>query len=77
MHGAGLTNMVWSNRLEHVLEVFPPGYRNDCFARLAVQMGSSYHFVSLDQDDVETKMMVARQSVASLIREVGRSSTRR
>ena len=75
MQGAGLTNMVWSHRLEHVLEVFPPGYRNDCFARLAVQMGSKYHFVLLNEGDVETNMKVARQSAESLIREVRRSST--
>ncbi len=75
MHGAGLVNMVWSRRLEQVLEVFPPGYRNDCFARLAVQMGSEYHFVLLTEADAEAKMDLACRTATSLIQKVGRSST--
>ncbi len=75
MHGAGLVNMVWSHRLEHVLEIFPPGYRNDCFARLAVQLGSQYHFVSLDEGDASVEIEAARQSAESLLSQVDRSST--
>ena len=73
MHGAGLTNMVWSRRLEHVLEIFPPGYCNDCFARLAVQMGSEYHFAALTGAGAEAEMEAACQTAAALVEQIGRS----
>lgn len=44
-HGAGLTNMIWSSNLSDVIEIFPSGVRNDCYARLALQRGAKYSFL--------------------------------
>lgn len=45
-HGAGLANMIWRSRGEcSVLEIFPHQFRNDCYARLATQLGFSYDYV--------------------------------
>ena len=41
-HGAGLSNIVFGQRLHHVLELFPTHYFNDCYARLSVSCGVSY-----------------------------------
>ena len=40
-HGAGLANLVFGNRLQHVFELFSPAYFNDCYARLSVGRGIS------------------------------------
>ena len=34
-HGAGLANLVFGDRLQHLLELFSPDYFNDCYARLS------------------------------------------
>jgi capsular polysaccharide biosynthesis protein len=41
-HGAGLGNLVFGNRLGHILELFSPDYFNDCYARLAASRRISY-----------------------------------
>jgi hypothetical protein len=44
-HGAGLANLLWSNPGTKVLEIFPDKPRNDCYARLAVNLELHYDFV--------------------------------
>lgn len=41
-HGAGLAHLTWCAAGGRLVEVFPPGYVNDCFARLAVAVGMDY-----------------------------------
>jgi capsular polysaccharide biosynthesis protein len=41
-HGAGLANLVFGERLQHLLELFSPDYFNDCYARLSVTGGLTY-----------------------------------
>lgn len=45
MHGAGLANMIWARNPCRVVEVFPIGCYNDCFARLALTCGFDYRMV--------------------------------
>lgn len=42
LHGAGLGNMVWAPKQLQVLEIFPPGYLNDCYARMSRSLGFAY-----------------------------------
>ncbi|MBC6988808.1 oligosaccharide flippase family protein [Hymenobacter sp. BT491] len=46
LHGAGLTHMVWANPGLDVLEIFPNGYFNDCYARLATALGHNYQYIA-------------------------------
>jgi hypothetical protein len=46
LHGAGLSNIVWAPKGTQVLEVFPNGYFNDCYARLSIQLGFQYNYVT-------------------------------
>ncbi|MEX2527841.1 MAG: glycosyltransferase 61 family protein [Gemmatimonadota bacterium] len=41
-HGAGLANLVWCPAETRVVELFPAGIFNDCYARLACVRGLSY-----------------------------------
>jgi O-antigen/teichoic acid export membrane protein len=45
LHGAGLSNIIWAPNGLQVLEIFPNGYFNDCYARLAVQFGYNYDYI--------------------------------
>lgn len=47
-HGAGLANLVWCDKPSGVIEIFAHGMHNDCYARLAVSMGSRYRPISCD-----------------------------
>jgi capsular polysaccharide biosynthesis protein len=47
-HGAGLSNLVWSQPGAKVLEIFPAEMFNDCYARLAMNLGLEYRYVSCD-----------------------------
>ena len=49
-HGAGLANMIWSSSLSAVIEIFPVGVRNDCYARLALQRGADYSFLAAEPE---------------------------
>jgi Glycosyltransferase 61 len=53
-HGAGLSNMVWSTGNCRIGEIFTSECQNDCYARLAVQLGFDYRYVILhDGADAE------------------------
>ena len=45
-HGAGLANLIWCEGPSKVIEVFAHGMHNDCYARLAVSLGSRYTPIS-------------------------------
>lgn len=61
-HGAGLGNMVWADPPCHVVEIFPPGVFNDCYARLARDLGFRYSYL-----EETTREETAAQSVLELI----------
>lgn len=44
LHGAGFSNIIFAPFDCKVHEVFPPNYRNDCYARLATGLGMKYSF---------------------------------
>lgn len=54
LHGAGLSNTVWAPSGLNVLEIFPNGYFNDCYARLALQFGHTYDYVACGQSQGKT-----------------------
>lgn len=54
LHGAGLSNIAWAPSGLNVLEIFPNGYFNDCYARLALQLGHSYDYVACGQSQGKT-----------------------
>jgi hypothetical protein len=65
LHGAGLSNITWSPKGLQVLEVFPNGYFNDCYARLAIQLGFEYSYAACGQ--VQGKSASGTISVADVI----------
>jgi hypothetical protein len=58
-HGAGLSNMIWRTGDCHIVEIFTPEWLNDCYARLAVQLGFNYNYVSA-HDGTEASETVRR-----------------
>jgi len=52
-HGAGLANMVFSEPGCDVVELFPTGVFNDCYARLAATCGHSYRSVQLGRGGMD------------------------
>ncbi|ACH37456.1 MAG: hypothetical protein ACD_75C01423G0001 [uncultured bacterium] len=44
-HGAGLSNLVWSEPPCRVIEIFPKNYILDCFAWLSFSQGFDYRYV--------------------------------
>jgi Glycosyltransferase 61 len=65
-HGAGLANMIWSNTLLSVIEIFPVDVRNDCYANLAVKRGAEYSFL-MSEHDPQSSGMVDLQELERLI----------
>jgi capsular polysaccharide biosynthesis protein len=49
-HGAGLANLAWAERIRRVIEIFPTGYFNDCYARLSRTVGAEYRYVMSKPD---------------------------
>ena len=47
-HGAGLSNLVWSEPPCRVVEIFPKNYILDCFAWLSFSHGFDYRYVICD-----------------------------
>ncbi|QWV96394.1 glycosyltransferase family 61 protein [Geomonas nitrogeniifigens] len=47
-HGAGLSNLVWSEPPCRVIEIFPKNYILDCFAWLSFSLGFDYRHVICD-----------------------------
>ena len=48
LHGAGLANMIWAPPGSRIVELFPAGVFNDCYARLALTCGHSYSYCVLE-----------------------------
>jgi capsular polysaccharide biosynthesis protein len=55
-HGAGLSNMIWRTENCRIVEIFTPECLNDCYARLAVQLGFDYRYIIIHEgsDAAET-----------------------
>ena len=57
LHGAGLSNMIWAPPGCTILELFPRGAFNDCYARLALTCGHSYNYEVLDARGLESSQL--------------------
>ena len=71
-HGAGLANLVWGGQVERVIELFPSGYFNDCYAVLAAQLGCRHSYVvcnggapNIDRDVAAKVMWMIREGMES------------
>jgi capsular polysaccharide biosynthesis protein len=49
-HGAGLANLVWAEPPCRLVEIFPATVFNDCYARMALQLGHDYRCVVAQPD---------------------------
>ncbi len=49
-HGAGLSNLIAARSGTRVVELLSENWFNTCYAKLAVQMGLSYRFISTEPD---------------------------
>jgi capsular polysaccharide biosynthesis protein len=49
-HGAGLANVIWAERLQKVIEIFPADYLNDVYARITRMSGAVYMYVVCKPD---------------------------
>jgi hypothetical protein len=45
LHGAGFANIIFAPGTCSVHEIFPPSYRNDCYARLAETFDMDYQYI--------------------------------
>jgi capsular polysaccharide biosynthesis protein len=57
LHGAGLANMIWAPPGCRILELFPTGAFNDCYARLALTCGHSYNYVLQESPGSENSQL--------------------
>jgi len=67
MHGAGLSNMIWARKPCSVVELFPIGCYNDCFARLALTCGYDYHMIRCDKGPAGTHGRIAVSEVVHFV----------
>lgn len=58
-HGAGLAHLIWCDAGTRVCEIFPHGFVNDCYARLAVGQGLDYQALWADPDgDIDVSALL-------------------
>jgi len=57
LHGAGLANMIWAPPGCRIVELFPTGVFNDCYARLALTCGHSYGYEDLEPSGLEISQL--------------------
>jgi hypothetical protein len=57
LHGAGLANMIWTPPGCRIVELFPAGAFNDCYARLALTCGHSYSYEALESPGLESSQL--------------------
>jgi hypothetical protein len=65
-HGAGLTNLVFAEQLEELLELFVVDHFNDCYARLAALMGARYRPFSCTGPDLARSVAPLETIAATL-----------
>jgi capsular polysaccharide biosynthesis protein len=58
-HGSGLANLVWAQRARRLVEIFPTDLFNDCYARLACNVGIAYEYVLAKGSDAGNVIDVA------------------
>lgn len=51
LHGAAMTNLLWSKKKIPVLEIFESGYLNACYENIAIHNECSYRFIFCDSHD--------------------------
>jgi len=74
LHGAGLTNLVWSRIDVKVLELFSPSHMTPCYWILANQIGANYHYLLCDEQgpngmtDAIVDLKSLNKSVETLLR---------
>jgi capsular polysaccharide biosynthesis protein len=56
-HGAGLTNLIWSLSPGRLVEVFPHGFFNSCYARLAAMCNFEYRPVHSLEDTLSSGLV--------------------
>jgi capsular polysaccharide biosynthesis protein len=49
IHGAGMANIMWSNRGSTVIEIFHDHYQFPCYAHLSEKLNFTYHKIISDQ----------------------------
>jgi capsular polysaccharide biosynthesis protein len=57
-HGAGLTNMLWSQTNSRIIEVMPPDFHNPCYRQLAQNLGVEYDCIDLLNQEI-TKSFIS------------------
>lgn len=57
LHGAGLANMIWAPPGCRIVELFPAGVFNDCYARLALTCGHDYRYEVLEPLELESSQL--------------------
>jgi capsular polysaccharide biosynthesis protein len=66
-HGAGLANLAWAERIRRVIEIFPTGYFNDCYARLSQTVGAEYRYVMSKSDQDSDGLVPVEEVTAAVI----------
>lgn len=71
-HGMGLTNMLWSDQLEHVVELFSTEWIRNCFFRMAQNLGVNYHasVVNPVQSEGTADMVVDIQEIERILERI-------
>jgi Glycosyltransferase 61 len=65
-HGAGLANLAWAERIRRLIEIFPTGYFNDCFARLSQTVGAEYRYVMAKPDQDSDGIVLVDEVIAAV-----------
>jgi hypothetical protein len=71
MHGAGLGNMIWARKPCCVVEVFPIGCYNDCFARLALTCEYDYSMIRCGKGRAGSNGRVPTREILRLVKHEG------
>ncbi|UFS69299.1 glycosyltransferase family 61 protein [Geomonas sp. RF6] len=64
-HGAGLSNLVWSEAPCRVVEIFPKNYILDCFSWLSFSLGFDYRYVICS-----TGHKLDQQAIAAVLQQI-------
>ena len=75
-HGAGLSHLHFAASGSYVLECFPFGYFNDCYARLSVQCGHTYDYVVCRPDSAWEGGAMPVESIVVRVNERMRKAER-
>ena len=57
LHGAGLANMIWAPPGCRIVELFPAGWFNDCYGRLALTCGHTYSYSAIEPQGLDVSQI--------------------